>query len=147
MYLKIIDLVKYMQYEHSVFNPFEYELYFNDEISDDEKVKEILSGSKFAADKLFRKNVSFSEEEIKSFLAIPHVSEMEAVEGFIIALEKKQKLFIEKKLGEAFDINSFYDALLDMGIEEKWERFYFEYRKKIAIEWCDRNGIIYTEKE
>ncbi len=146
MYLKINDLVRYMQYEHSVFNPFEYEFYFKNEISADEKAKEIISKSAFMADEFLKQNVSFNEEEIKNWLDVPYVSEMEAVEDFILTLEKKQKYFMEKKLGEAFDINSFYDVLLDMDMEEKWEKFYFEYRKKIAIEWCNENGIVYTEK-
>ena len=147
MYLKINDLVRYMQFENSIFNPFEYELYFKNEILVDEKAKEILSRFAFMADELFRKNNSFTKEETENWLPVPYVTEMEAVEDFISTMDKKQKYSIEKKLGESFDINSFYNVLLNMDMEEKWNKFYFEYRKKIAIEWCNENGIVYTEKD
>lgn len=149
MYLKINELVRYMQYENTLFNPYEYKFYFKDELSLKEKTsnKESLNVSNLISEVKKNSKITHSEAEIKNWLYVPFVSETEAIEKFIYSLEKKLKYFFEKRVQDFLNINLFYDVILELDLEEKWEKFLYEYRKEIAIKWCVDNGIVYTEKE
>ncbi len=149
MYLKINELVRHMQYENTLFNPYEYKFYFKDELSLKEKTsnKELLNVSNLISEVEKNSKNTYSEAEIKNWLFVPFVSETEAIEKFIYSLEKKPKYFFEKRVQDFLNINLFYNVILELDLEEKWEKFLYEYRKEIATKWCLDNGIVYTEKE
>lgn|GEM_PF-5875662 len=149
MYLKINELVRYMQYENTLFNPYEYKFYFKDELPLKEKtlIKESFNVSNLIFEAQKNLAITYSEGEIKNWFFVPFVSETEVIEKFVYSLEKKHKCFFQKRVHDFLNINFFYNVILELGIEEKWEKFLYEYRKEIAIKWCLDNGIVYTEKE
>ncbi|MBO7253790.1 MAG: hypothetical protein J6V36_00630, partial [Clostridia bacterium] len=107
MYLKINELVRHMQYENTLFNPYEYKFYFKEELSlnEDTSIKESLNGSNLISEIQKNSEITYSEAEIKNWLFVPFVSETEAIEKFIYSLEKKPKFFFEKKVRDFLNIN------------------------------------------
>ncbi len=92
-------------------------------------------------------NVLESEEDFISLPSKFEIHEYQIMENFCLSLDDeklKGKIYGSIKGSGAF--RRFKDCIFEYGIEKNWFQYRREALKRIAIDWCEGNGIPYTEE-
>lgn len=85
------------------------------------------------------------EENFDEYIALPgkyEIDEYDMMEEFVGNLpngRKKEELYDSIQGRGAF--RRFKDSVCDLGLEQKWYKYRDDAYEKLAIEWCEDNGI------
>lgn len=85
------------------------------------------------------------EENFDEYIALPgkyEIDEYDIMEEFVGNLpngRKKEELYDSIQGRGAF--RRFKDSVCDLGLEQKWYKYRDDAYEKLAIEWCEDNGI------
>lgn len=73
------------------------------------------------------------------------INEYEIMEDFIQTLSGRAHSKLDSAIRGRGAFRRFKDGILELGIDEDWYIFQAEAYRRIAIEWCEENGIEYEE--
>lgn len=104
-------------------------VWFNDFIMTSEEIEE-------ASDTL-------DEHGFYRFPTSYDLNEYSIMEDFVYSLPDSKRDRLARVISGRGAFRRFKDSIRQMGIEEEWYAYQGEAYKRMAIEWCDENGIEY----
>lgn len=89
------------------------------------------------------------EENLGRYLRLPtkfEIHEYHIMEEFIWTLKGKKAEELGYAIRGRGAFRRFDDMIDRMGITQQWYNFQAKYYRELAIEWCQENGLEYTEE-
>ena len=89
------------------------------------------------------------EENLGRYLRLPtkfEIHEYHIMEEFIWTLKGKKAEELGYDIRGRGAFRRFDDMIDRMGITQQWYNFQAKYYRELAIEWCQENGLDYTEE-
>ena len=73
------------------------------------------------------------------------INEYSIMEDFVYSLPESRRERLARAISGKGAFRRFKDGIRQMGIEEEWYDYQGKAYKRMAIEWCEENGIEYEE--
>lgn len=73
------------------------------------------------------------------------INEYDMMERFCFTLTEGHQNMLLNSIRGRGAFRRFKDKILDLGIDEEWYRYRDECYQRIAIEWCEHNGVPYIK--
>lgn len=89
------------------------------------------------------------DENWNRYLRLPtkfEIHEYRIMEEFVWTLKGERANKLERAIQGRGAFRRFKDMINYMGIEQQWYDYEAEYYKKLAIKWCQEQGLEYVEK-
>ncbi len=111
----------------------------------DQETGEIVWFNDFAMTSKEREVASNTLDE-HGFYRLPtsfDINEYSIMEDFVYSLQESKRDRLARAISGRGAFRRFKDGIRQMGIEEEWYAYQEEAYKRMAIEWCEENGIKY----
>ncbi len=111
----------------------------------DKETGELVWISDFAMDADEREEACDALDE-HGFYRLPSsfdINEYSIMEDFVYSLPESKRERLARVISGRGAFRRFKDGIRQMGIEEEWYAYQGEAYKRLAIEWCEENGIEY----
>lgn len=87
--------------------------------------------------------------DVENYIALPNnfeIKDSDIMEEFIETVSSNnKKIQLENCMWQKGMYRKFKDKLIEIGLEDKYYKFYDEKLKEISIEWCKENNLEYEE--